>query len=85
MYKDNQKICLSRIGIVAGFWRRDKVFVISKVSPARAYGKTLKEECKTSPRNLGMDYLDMYMMHWAINPLGNNPDYYENSNTSRIY
>ncbi|MDR2194559.1 MAG: aldo/keto reductase [Treponema sp.] len=50
--------------------RRDKAFVISKVSPARAYRKTLKEECETSLRNLGMDYLDMYMMHWPINPLG---------------
>jgi aryl-alcohol dehydrogenase-like predicted oxidoreductase len=44
--------------------------VISKVSPAKAYKKTLKEECEISLRNLGMDYLDLYMMHWPINPLG---------------
>ncbi|MDR0554213.1 MAG: aldo/keto reductase, partial [Treponema sp.] len=50
--------------------RRDKAFVISKVSPARAYRKTLKEECEISLKNLGMDYLDLYMMHWPINPLG---------------
>jgi aryl-alcohol dehydrogenase-like predicted oxidoreductase len=49
---------------------RDKAFVVSKVSPARAYKKTLKEECEMSLRNLGMDYLDLYMMHWPINPLG---------------
>ncbi|MDR1318954.1 MAG: aldo/keto reductase [Treponema sp.] len=49
---------------------RDKAFVISKVSPAKAYRKTLREECEISLRNLGMDYLDMYMMHWPINPLG---------------
>jgi aryl-alcohol dehydrogenase-like predicted oxidoreductase len=49
---------------------RDKAFVISKVSPAKAYRKALKEECEISLRNLGMDYLDMYMMHWPINPLG---------------
>jgi aryl-alcohol dehydrogenase-like predicted oxidoreductase len=49
---------------------RDKAFVISKVSPAKAYRKTLKEECEISLRNLGTDHLDLYMMHWPINPLG---------------
>jgi aryl-alcohol dehydrogenase-like predicted oxidoreductase len=49
---------------------RDKAFVISKVSPARAYRKTLKEECEISLRGLGTDHLDLYMMHWPINPLG---------------
>ena len=49
---------------------RDKAYVISKVSPAKAYRKTLKEECEISLRNLGTDYLDMYMMHWPINPFG---------------
>ncbi|MDR2617351.1 MAG: aldo/keto reductase [Treponema sp.] len=49
---------------------RDRAFVISKVSPARAYRKTLKEECEISLKNLDMDHLDLYMMHWPINPLG---------------
>jgi aryl-alcohol dehydrogenase-like predicted oxidoreductase len=49
---------------------RDKAIIISKVSPAKAYRKTLKEECEISLRNLGVDYLDMYMMHWPINPRG---------------
>ncbi|GHV91100.1 aldo/keto reductase [Spirochaetia bacterium] len=49
---------------------RDKAFVISKVSPAKAYRKTLREECEASLKGLGMDYLDMYMLHWPINPLG---------------
>jgi aryl-alcohol dehydrogenase-like predicted oxidoreductase len=49
---------------------RDKAFVVSKVSPAKAYGKTLREECEISLRNLGTDHLDLYMMHWPINPRG---------------
>jgi aryl-alcohol dehydrogenase-like predicted oxidoreductase len=49
---------------------REKAFVISKVSPAKAYRKTLREECEASLKGLGMDYLDMYMLHWPINPLG---------------
>ena len=47
---------------------RDKAFIISKFSPARAYKKTLKEECDTSLKSLGTDYLDLYMLHWPINP-----------------
>lgn len=50
--------------------KRDRAFVISKVSPAKAYRNTLKEECEISLRNLETDYLDLYMMHWPINPLG---------------
>ena len=50
--------------------KRDRAFVISKVTPARAYFKTLKEECEISLKNLGTDHLDLYMMHWPINPLG---------------
>jgi aryl-alcohol dehydrogenase-like predicted oxidoreductase len=50
--------------------RRDRAFVISKVSPAKAYRKTLREECENSLRGLATDHLDLYMMHWPINPLG---------------
>ncbi|MDD4796593.1 MAG: aldo/keto reductase [Eubacteriales bacterium] len=49
---------------------RGKAFVVSKVSPAKAYRATLKEECEASLRNLGTDYIDMYMMHWPINAPG---------------
>jgi aryl-alcohol dehydrogenase-like predicted oxidoreductase len=49
---------------------RHKAFVISKVSPAKAYRETLRTECETSLKSLGTDYLDMYMLHWPINPLG---------------
>ena len=50
--------------------KREKTFIISKVSPAKAYYKTLKEECEISLKNLGTDHIDLYMMHWPINPLG---------------
>ena len=49
---------------------RHKAFVISKVAPANAYKARLKSECEESLKALGIDYLDMYMMHWPINPLG---------------
>jgi aryl-alcohol dehydrogenase-like predicted oxidoreductase len=49
---------------------RGKAFVISKVSPARAYRAALREECEASLKGLGTDYIDMYMLHWPINPKG---------------
>ena len=50
--------------------RRNEAIVCSKVSPAKAYYKTLKEECEISLKNLCTDYIDIYMMHWPINPFG---------------
>ncbi|MCL2158653.1 MAG: aldo/keto reductase [Oscillospiraceae bacterium] len=50
--------------------RRSQAVICSKVSPARAYYTTLKEECEISLKNLGTDYIDIYMMHWPINAFG---------------
>ncbi|MCL2815624.1 MAG: aldo/keto reductase [Oscillospiraceae bacterium] len=50
--------------------RRHEAVVCSKVSPAKAYFKTLKQECEASLFNLRTDYLDIYMMHWPINAFG---------------
>ncbi|MCL2096595.1 MAG: aldo/keto reductase [Oscillospiraceae bacterium] len=49
---------------------RHKAVVCSKVSPAKAYYKILKRECEESLKNLGTDYLDIYMIHWPINNFG---------------
>lgn len=49
---------------------RHQAIVCSKVSPAKAYYKTLKEECEISLKSLRTDYIDIYMMHWPINPFG---------------
>jgi len=49
---------------------RHESIVCSKVSPAKAYYQTLKEECEISLKNLRTDYIDLYMMHWPINPYG---------------
>jgi len=49
---------------------RDRAVICSKVSPAKAYRHALREECEFSLKNLRTDYIDIYMMHWPINPLG---------------
>lgn len=47
---------------------RDKAIICSKVSPAKAYYKSLIEECDRSLKSLGTDYIDVYMLHWPLCP-----------------
>jgi aryl-alcohol dehydrogenase-like predicted oxidoreductase len=49
---------------------RDKAFVVSKVSPRKGLPQNLKRRMRNILAEPGMDYLDMYMMYWPINPLG---------------
>ena len=48
---------------------RKKVIICSKVSPAKSYSKELKQECEKSLESLKTDYIDIYMLHWPINPV----------------
>jgi len=47
--------------------RRDKAVVISKISPSNC--RNVRRHCMDSLQRLGMDYLDVYMIHWPIHPL----------------
>jgi len=49
--------------------KRDKAIVCSKVSPGNTEPRRLREHCEGSLKRLGMDYLDIYMLHWPINGL----------------
>ena len=49
--------------------RRDEAVVCSKISPSNTHIKTLREHCDASLKRLGMDYIDLYMVHWPINPI----------------
>lgn len=43
---------------------RDKLFIVSKVLPSNAsYTKTI-DRCERSLKNLNIDYLDCYLLHW---------------------
>ena len=50
--------------------KRNHAIICSKVSPAKAYYKSLKQECEISLKNLQTDYIDIYMIHWPINNFG---------------
>jgi len=47
---------------------RDKLIIGTKVSPSHCYTKTLPKHCEASLRRLGLDYVDIYMIHWPIHP-----------------
>ena len=47
---------------------REKVVIGSKISPSNTEPATLIEHCEASLKRLGIDYLDLYMVHWPIHP-----------------
>lgn len=47
---------------------RDKVIVGSKISPNNVQPKVLTEHCEASLRRLGLEWIDLYMVHWPITP-----------------
>ena len=43
---------------------REKFFITSKVTPAHLRFDDVLRSCEASLRNLGMDYMDLYLIHW---------------------
>lgn len=43
---------------------RESLFIVSKVLPTNASSKSIFTSCDTSLLNLGVTYLDMYLLHW---------------------
>lgn len=44
--------------------RRDEVFLVSKVYPHNASRRALPQACERSLRRLGVECLDLYLLHW---------------------
>ena len=44
--------------------QRDRVFVVSKVLPGNASRKGTLKACEASLKNLKVDFLDLYLLHW---------------------
>ncbi|WP_198082832.1 aldo/keto reductase [Variovorax sp. E3] len=53
----------------AGDVRRDELFVVSKVYPHNASRRGTREACERSLKRLGLDAIDLYLLHWR----GNHP------------
>jgi len=48
----------------AGSVARDEVFVVSKVYPHNASRQGVQDACDRSRRRLGLDHIDLYLLHW---------------------
>lgn len=46
---------------------RDNLFIISKVLPSNASKEQLPISLNKSLNRLGLDYLDLYLLHWHVN------------------
>ena len=44
--------------------RRDAVFLVSKVYPHHASSAAMRRSCEASLRRLGVETLDLYLLHW---------------------
>jgi len=65
MYGDGRTESL--IGEAIADYPRQKLYLISKVYPFHAGKGKIFESCDASLKRLGIDYLDMYLLHWRGN------------------
>jgi diketogulonate reductase-like aldo/keto reductase len=62
----------------AGGLRREDVFIVSKVYPHNASRTGTPAACESSRRRLGVDCIDLYLLHWAgSHPLQETVDAFE--------
>ena len=54
-----------------GVCRREEIIVVSKVLPTNASRRGVAEACDRSRKRLGLDRIDVYLLHWpGPHPLG---------------
>ena len=46
---------------------REKLYLVSKVLPCNAGERNIFKACENSLKNLNIDYLDLYLLHWRGN------------------
>lgn len=46
--------------------RRDEAIIGTKISPSNCHPVTLRNNCHESLNRLGVEYVDLYMIHWPI-------------------
>lgn len=66
MYADGgaERLLGEAIAQTAGTMERGKIFIVSKVYPHNAGRDRIFDSCERSLRNIGIEALDMYLLHW---------------------
>jgi len=54
----------AEIGEILTDFEREELFLTSKVLPSNLGYESLQKSCKASLERLGIDYLDLYLIHW---------------------
>lgn len=58
--------------------KREDIIVVSKVLPTHAHPAAMMRSCEDSLRRLGLDHIDLYLLHWRGNvPLKETVDGFE--------
>ncbi len=64
--------------IRAGDVRRDEVFIVTKIYPHHATARGMGKACDASRKRLGIDTVDLYLLHWRGGvPLAETVDAFE--------
>jgi diketogulonate reductase-like aldo/keto reductase len=50
--------------LAAGVCRREELFIVSKVYPHNASRRGVVQACERSRARLGLDVIDLYLLHW---------------------
>lgn len=48
---------------------RDKIYIVDKILPSNMKNGKYMESCQKSLENLGVSYIDLYLLHWNIEGL----------------
>ena len=64
MYANGHSDELLGQAIRASKIKRENLFITSKVIPSHSKYEQVLRSCENSLRRLGMDYLDLYLIHW---------------------
>ena len=79
VYGNEAQVGASLQAVLAGGVRRDELWITSKVwNDMHGDGDVVKS-CKQSLKDLGLDYLDLYLVHWPFpnfHPKGCSGDYH---------